>query len=75
MGQILRGDVAPLLCATAICLMSGLFVAPAASADVPVLTSFTPVTGSVGTTVTISGRGFLGATDVVQASWNTRLPV
>ena len=65
MGQILRGDVATLLCATAICVMTGLFVAPAASADVPALTSFSPATGPVGTTVTLNGRGFLGATEIV----------
>ncbi len=65
MAKICRFDLVALSRATVLCLLTGLFLAPAASADVPVLTSFTPAAGPVGTTVTLNGRGFLGATDVV----------
>ncbi|MFL5736276.1 MAG: alkaline phosphatase family protein [Actinomycetota bacterium] len=43
----------------------GLSIVPnAADAAAPTISSFTPTSGAAGTTVVVTGRGFLGATDV-----------
>ena len=44
----------------AVAVWMGAFVAPAASAQAPVLSSFSPASGRVGTSVTVTGSDFTG---------------